>query len=91
MRPSIVTLTAILLPAIFAAKRQYAARHIITVYDHAFHPNYLEIKMGDVVEWNFQESGHNVVQGTYCVDGNVFTSGPVSSVTTWAFTFTQAG
>ncbi|KAF9429653.1 hypothetical protein BGZ76_001152 [Entomortierella beljakovae] len=88
MRISIITFAAILLPALIAAKTV----KVSVISGKGFSPRDLQIKKGDVVEWNFVNIEHNVVQGSDCVKSeNGFTSGGVSTVSTFAHTFTQTG
>jgi plastocyanin len=56
-----------------------------------FSPQSLTIETGDVVQWVWLESGHNVVSGVSCTPNGAFNSGPASDVgSTFDVTFDEA-
>lgn len=68
-----------------------ATTHTVRVTNFAYTPAMLSIKVGDTVEWIWDEGTHTVSSGTGCVADKKFESGEHSAPFTFRHTFTEAG
>ena len=68
-----------------------AATHIVSVTNFAYTPADLKIKVGDTVEWVWEEGTHTVSSGADCVANKKIESGRHTAPFTFRHTFTEAG
>jgi plastocyanin len=91
-RPFALTLVASLI--LLAPLTASATDHMVTVKNFEFTPSTLTIQKGDTVIWEWDSGSHTVTSGASSVDstsGDLFNSPSTSSVTTFQFTFDDAG
>ena len=68
-----------------------ATTHTVRVTNFAYTPAMLSIKVGDTVEWIWDEGTHTVSSGKGCVADKKIESGEQSAPFTFRHTFTEAG
>ena len=68
-----------------------AATHTVSETNFAYTPAELTIKVGDTVEWVWEEGTHTVSSGTDCVADKKIESGQHAAPFTFTHTFTEPG